>query len=897
MNFGTRDIGIVGQNFSWIQAQYNNLANTTQLLCLNPIGGNVGIGNTAPTVALDINGILNVFDTTKTFSAGLGTEVNAQLINYGINSSRLGTSNTSGHGGFFRLDSRQLQAPIQIYYKPYGSTVETMAAAIGSTGNFGISTSSPSTNLHVVGSALFTSTITSGAHLVTGGGLLATFNSNTVGNIFTTGGNVGIATTSPAFTLDVSGTARITGSLTTGNVNITNGTLVINSSMGNVSPFTPISVVNTNQTGIAGINFSNILQNSYIGVGGTSYANANNANNLFLQSSTNIIMTANNVGGTPNLYISSSGNVGIGTSTPGFTLDISGTTRITSSLLAIGNSNTLGNIYTTGGNVGIATVTPSIYADLTINGGNQAITSTSQANIAFSYLGAWYHFINSRHSAIASQNAIDFYVNNNAGATGSSAPNFGNVNSMSVTATGVGIFSSNPGFSLDVTGTGRFTSSLTSGSHFVTYTSNQRTLTVGPSNNSSQGNIGINGTGQARYHLYNGGAVTEWLFGQKSSSNNSFILSTLIGVSENDILTVTSMGNIGINTSTPVFSLDVTGTGRFTSSITTGAHLITAGGLVATFNNNTLGNLYTTGGNVGINMTTPRYSLDINGTILCRNGNISTNTNGNQILFGYGGFNAYMHAIKSRHSSSTNDWGNALDFSLWQTTDNGSSVGSKIVMSVTSSGVGINQTGPVTSFDLNGQQYFSNTGSVSPPTMSVLGGTGAKLTLYPGTDGTTLPYAIGVQSANTWYTSPFGHMWYTGTTSPSMQLTNGNLIVTGDVIMFGSISDQRLKTNVQNINSSTSIDKVNSLRPVTFNWKDDIFNKEHAGKSDSGFIAQEIEQVIGHAVAEYPDLHSGNIYKNIKYERIIPYLTSAIQELSTKLNEALDRITVLERNF
>ena len=73
------------------------------------------------------------------------------------------------------------------------------------------------------------------------------------------------------------------------------------------------------------------------------------------------------------------------------------------------------------------------------------------------------------------------------------------------------------------------------------------------------------------------------------------------------------------------------------------------------------------------------------------------------------------------------------------------------------------------------------------------------------------------------------------------------------------------------------------MRPVTFNWREDIFNKEHAGKSDSGFIAQEIEKLIPHAVLEYTDISGGEnnhkIYKNLRHERLIPYLTAAIQAL------------------
>jgi len=41
-------------------------------------------------------------------------------------------------------------------------------------------------------------------------GLKSIFNSNTIGNIYTTGGNIGINTTSPSFLLDVNGNARLT---------------------------------------------------------------------------------------------------------------------------------------------------------------------------------------------------------------------------------------------------------------------------------------------------------------------------------------------------------------------------------------------------------------------------------------------------------------------------------------------------------------------------------------------------------------------------------------------------------------------------------------------------------------------------------------------------------------
>jgi hypothetical protein len=108
---------------------------------------------------------------------------------------------------------------------------------------------------------------------------------------------------------------------------------------------------------------------------------------------------------------------------------------------------------------------------------------------------------------------------------------------------------------------------------------------------------------------------------------------------------------------------------------------------------------------------------------------------------------------------------------------------------------------------------------------------------------------------------------------------NGNLVATGDITAFGSLSDIRLKTNITDIDSGSALNTVRSLRPVTFDWKSDIFNETKRGTSDVGFIAQEVEEIIPQAVAEYQEMNSGTFYKNIKHERLIPYLVGAIQKL------------------
>jgi hypothetical protein len=130
-----------------------------------------------------------------------------------------------------------------------------------------------------------------------------------------------------------------------------------------------------------------------------------------------------------------------------------------------------------------------------------------------------------------------------------------------------------------------------------------------------------------------------------------------------------------------------------------------------------------------------------------------------------------------------------------------------------------------------------------------------------------------------------------GTTSPSGMLhlngsalftSTGNLTCTGDVISFGSLSDARLKKNIQTIDTERALDIVSKLRSVSFDWNDNIFNEEKRNTNDLGFIAQEVEALVPEAVSEYKEVSSGEVYKRIKHERLIPYLLTAIQYLLNK---------------
>lgn len=81
--------------------------------------------------------------------------------------------------------------------------------------------------------------------------------------------------------------------------------------------------------------------------------------------------------------------------------------------------------------------------------------------------------------------------------------------------------------------------------------------------------------------------------------------------------------------------------------------------------------------------------------------------------------------------------------------------------------------------------------------------------------------------------------------------------------VFNSLSDKRLKENIETIPSA--LDVVKSLNGVSFNWKDN-------GLKSYGVIAQEVEKIL-------PALVSDADPKSVNYSGIIAFLINAIKEL------------------
>jgi len=244
---------------------------------------------------------------------------------------------------------------------------------------------------------------------------------------------------------------------------------------------------------------------------------------------------------TPAMIINTSSNVGIGIAAPTVSLDVAGAGRFTAVSTQTISTNIVNAGYLVGllpGNTADTSVSP-----LAITNGAAYLSFSPQIEFQY-YTGGFKHFMGSRHYGGVTNhlgNAIDFWLYSaTGGSNASTTPGTCNVNTMSVTAAGVGINQNSPSVALDVAGAGKFTSNLTIfGAGFAT---NAATWT--------------NGT-------------THTLYGDSTAASTKYIQWAYNNTPGTTIADGANMNiacpYVGINQSAPTVALDVAGAGRFTA--------------------------------------------------------------------------------------------------------------------------------------------------------------------------------------------------------------------------------------------------------------------------------------------------------------------------------------------
>ena len=208
-----------------------------------------------------------------------------------------------------------------------------------------------------------------------------------------------------------------------------------------------------------------------------------------------------------------------------------------------------------------------------------------------------------------------------------------------------------------------------------------------------------------------------------------------------------------------------------------------------------------------------------------------------------------------------------------------------------------NATGPQLSLTGGTSNYILMPASgAAAPTFSTRSA-GTKVVLFNSLAVAAADYAIGYTTSTLWNsvaTTAASFAWYGGTTQVATLSGVGSLSVTGEVTAYSS--DARLKTNVAVITSA--LDKVNSLRGVTFDW-----DQEKAGEldffprkdKDVGVIAQDVQAVLPEAVRNAPfDGNTETNYLTVQYEKLTALLIEAVKELKTEVDTLKVQIADLQ---
>ena len=197
-------------------------------------------------------------------------------------------------------------------------------------------------------------------------------------------------------------------------------------------------------------------------------------------------------------------------------------------------------------------------------------------------------------------------------------------------------------------------------------------------------------------------------------------------------------------------------------------------------------------------------------------------------------------------------------------------------LAVTDGGTGLSSSG--------GSGFLLIGNSSNTFTAATLTGTTNRITITNGSGSITLSTPQDIATTSN---PQFGSLGI-GTASSG---TAGEIRATNAITSF--FSDERLKEDIQEIENA--LEKVMALRGVTYKPNSIAESFGYKKENMVGVIAQDVEKVLPEVVKSAPfDImlfenteisRSGQNYKTVQYEKIVPLLIEAIKELNNQIKE------------